>query len=338
MITRQAHSPRHADPNVPDGCARQETFASSCTAPQHMVHSFLPRSRAASSASDNTCSTATLVEFPTETSASALDRSYPRQVHQKDGGYCREGTIINPLQTDMAITTALRARQEDRAGNHEEAARLLVASLEYMAASLDGSACKCGVGVRDQLSALKLWLNSSSIGSVPQISNVCNIGNQAPSQVGPTAHSAAAQRVDSCAYGDAAFERAADRLRTTAMFAATRALVLLNQLVILWLVVLGNVFAWAAVQFRNSDLPEYVARITLSAGAWAYSTCKQWNVHVHAVRLGGCLVGWMSSIDKETGFSYNIICSMAAILGAVARVAEESTRTTGDDRSDVTGY
>ncbi|KAJ2558256.1 hypothetical protein EV175_000872 [Coemansia sp. RSA 1933] len=154
----------------------------------------------------------------------------------------------------------------------------------------------------------------------------CNHRHLVQSEDGPESHVAAAQqRADD--NEDAAFARATGGIRTAALFATARALDLLNQLIVLWLVILGNLFAWAAVQFKDSDLPKTIAQYSLYFGAWSYKMCKQWNVHGYAAHLGGYLIAWLSSIDRETGFSCKIICSMAAILGAVARVAEESTRT-----------
>ncbi|KAJ2402707.1 hypothetical protein GGI23_000512 [Coemansia sp. RSA 2559] len=330
LITRHTGAPlKDTDPNGP----AQGIHATSHEAPRQTAPLLPPRSRAASCASDGVWSASTLVRFPNGTPLPESGHLYPQQACQRRERTCGGGrTIIDPLRMDMAITTALRARQEDSAGNHEEAVRMLVASLEHMVASLDDSACNCGVSMGEQLSVLK----PPHAKYVSRVPDPCTLRRLAPSGAGPIPHPAAEPYVDKGTCRDAVFKRAVDGLRKTSLDTATRALELANQLTILWLVVLGNMFAWAAVQVKESALPELVARYTLCVCAWTYTMCKQWNVHRHAIHLGGRLVGWLASIDKETGFSYKIICSVAAILGAVARVAEEPTRPVSESRLCVT--
>ncbi|KAJ1727001.1 hypothetical protein LPJ72_006130, partial [Coemansia sp. Benny D160-2] len=257
--------------------------------------------------------------------------------------------LIDPTRTDMAIASALRARQEDRAGNHGEAVRLLVASVEYMAASVEAPNFNCtcssyGTGADDRLAALRWWLQASGSSTpVPQKTQ-STAGSRSSAEHSDYLHTCPLSNTHGVC-GDAggndvcAFERAADGLRSTVLVGAAKALGILNQMLVLGLIVLGNMVAWAAVRFKESELPETVAQYALGAGVWIYTVGRQRNVHVYAARFGRRLVRWLASVDKETRFSSKIVCSLAAILGAVARVAEESTKTASDSNcSDATAY
>ncbi|KAJ2522262.1 hypothetical protein H4217_000856 [Coemansia sp. RSA 1939] len=314
-----------------------------------------PRSRTGSCASDDTCMASAQVEpSPPLNKVVSIHATKPGDglcsAHPHGGNehYCA-AQLIDPTRTDMAIASALRARQEDRAGNHGEAVRLLVASVEYMAASVEAPNFNCtcssyGTGADGRLAALRWWLQASGSSTpVPQKTQ-STAGSRSSAKHSDYSHTCPLSNTHGVC-GDAggndvcAFERAADGLRSTVLVGAAKALDMLNQMLVLWLVVLGNMVAWAAVRFKESELPETVAQYALGAGVWIYTVGRQRNVHVYAARFGRRLVRWLASVDKETRFSSKIICSLAAILGAVARVAEESTKTASDSNcSDATAY
>ncbi|KAJ2678217.1 hypothetical protein GGI25_002568 [Coemansia spiralis] len=275
-----------------------------------------PRSRTVSWASDDSGSAATVFESSSNTFAAATSREAVRRYN-----------IIDHSKTDMAIAMTLRARQEDRLGNHEDAARLFVASLEHMSASLQDASDIRDVNVRERLATLKLLLESADTLPVNQHAHALqktDIIDAGKVQLPKMSYDNNEAAAPLCYI---ALGRATSGVRSTLLLTAERLFEMLNQAIIIWLVFLGNLFVWTAVQFKNSDLPEMTAKYSIMAGVWVYNTCREWNAHIYAVRAGQIIIGWLSSIDKETGLSQKVLCSMAAILGAVARVAEESTMT-----------
>ncbi|KAJ2665299.1 hypothetical protein IWW48_000187 [Coemansia sp. RSA 1200] len=360
VVARQTSIARPAEQNVSNTRAQKtgpSSYSFSYSSPS-LLHNpappLPPRSRTDSCASDDTCLASTLVEpSPPLNKTLSIHAAKPADVlcsaHPHGGSehYCA-AQLIDPMRTDMAIATALRARQEDRAGNHGEAVRLLVASMEYMATSVEASNCNCtcsySTGADDRLSALRWYLQASGSGTTVPQQTQSTAGSRSSAEHSDCPNTCPPSNTHSVcrdASGNEfyAFERAADGLRSTVLVGAAKALDILNQILVLWLVVLGNMVAWAAVRFRESELPETVAQYALGAGVWIYTMSRQWNVHVYAARFGRRLVRWLASVDKETRFSSKIVCSLAAILGAVARVAEESTKAASDsDCSDATAY
>ncbi|KAJ1783929.1 hypothetical protein LPJ59_006463, partial [Coemansia sp. RSA 2399] len=84
LVTRQTGALKDTDPNVPD----QGTPATSYKAPRQAAPLLPPRSRAASCASDDTCSASTLVEFPVGTPIPESGHLYPQRVRQRRGSTC----------------------------------------------------------------------------------------------------------------------------------------------------------------------------------------------------------------------------------------------------------
>ncbi|KAJ2616892.1 hypothetical protein H4S08_000564 [Coemansia sp. RSA 1365] len=113
-------------------------------------------------------------------------------------------------------------------------------------------------------------------------------------------------------------------LRGACAFAATNALTLINQLVIMWLLLLGNLFVWLAVQFKQSLLPEAAAKCLVLFGTGIFRVCKRFDMHLYLMHFGQAVTRWLVAVDRETNFSQKLLCSLAAVFGAIARVVEDS--------------
>ncbi|KAJ2339451.1 hypothetical protein GGH92_006713 [Coemansia sp. RSA 2673] len=266
------------------------------------------RNRTTSSVSDNSVSSAAASGYSTSVFVSA-------EVQRRRAPCANsEMPALNRAQIDTAIALAVRARQEDQLGRHEVATRLLVASLERMSFALHDIGGISDAQTRERLQMLRVLLEPGNGTEDPLGYSTCQpefvTGSAAPELVS-TDHGVV--------------DRAASNLQTVALAVATRGLDLLNHMVILWFVLLGNIFVWAATRFRSSQLPEVAAHYLTQAGVWVYSTGRAWNAPEHALRIGQVAIRWMFAADKETHFSQRILCSIAAILGAIARVAEQSS-------------
>ncbi|KAJ2248737.1 hypothetical protein GGI13_004540 [Coemansia sp. RSA 455] len=286
------------------------------------------RSRAVSSVSENSSSSAAASGYSTSVFAST--ELLRRNIGVTESNELAHG--LNHGRINTAVALAIRARQEDEVGRHEVAANLLVAALERLSTSLNDTGGIRDPRLRERVHLHRLLLESgngglsyNSIDSLrtTRITEDSNSGLQASTDGGSNA------RVATVTNGRL-IDQAVDYVRDTVALAAARGLSLINQAIILWLVFLGHVCVWAATQFRNSQLPELIVLGMTRAGVWVYETCRVKRVPEHALRLGQAAVAWLLAMDKETCFTQRVLCSTAAVLGAIARVAEQSsTRSTG---------
>ncbi|KAJ2896389.1 hypothetical protein IWW38_002035 [Coemansia aciculifera] len=328
-IGRSDQAPCHAQPSMAnnssdsdnDECERSLADDTTlCTPPE------LPqRSRAASSASEEgSSSSAAASGYSTNVFAST------EVLLRRNRGVSESSQLLpalNHARIDTAIALAIRARQEDEQGRHEVAARLLVAAMDRLSASLHETEGIRDPLLRERLQMHRLLLESGDNATVG-LDSYRAPALQPSAQTPNDAYNANEDIVQVAQCG--LFDKALCRVRATATLAADRGLSLANQAIIMWLVFLGNVCVWAATQFRNSQLPELIVQGLTMAGAWAYEACRVRQVPQHALRIGQSIMAWLIAMDRETCFTQRVLCSAAAILGAIARVAEQSsTRPTG---------
>ncbi|KAJ2062422.1 hypothetical protein GGI17_002424 [Coemansia sp. S146] len=286
------------------------------------------RSRAVSSVSENSGASAAGSGYSTSVFAST-------ELLRRNRGVSESSELVSGLdhaRINTAVALAIRARQEDELGRHEVAANLLVAALERLSTSLHDTDGIRDPRLRERVNLHRLLLESGDSGlsystlDLPQPTQIAEDSNS-----GLQANIAVASGVRAAAVTNGGLiDQAVDNVRATVALAAARGLSLMNQAIILWLVFLGHVCVWAATQFRNSQLPELIVLGMTRAGVWIYETCRVKQVPEHALRLGQVAMGWLLAMDKETCFTQRVLCSAAAVLGAIARVAEQSsTRTAG---------
>ncbi|KAJ2707491.1 hypothetical protein FB645_000667 [Coemansia sp. IMI 203386] len=251
---------------------------------------------------------------------------------------------IDAFRLDTAVALAIRAKQLDQQGNANGAACLFVACLEHMSQALRDTGHLQDVHVRERLNMLRLLASSEPI-DASELTSVIDDRHTTrviDAAVQKTTYSA--ERKPDCiifaddakssnkdSSGNLALSRATDNLRSTMLTAAAYGLDLLNQMVILWLLLLGNFFVWATNKFKQSDLPEISARYLVRLGSWIYATSQEWHASEHMLRAGQSMVKWMVSLDNATGFSQRMVVSIASVLAAIARVAEQSASKDAND-------
>ncbi|KAJ1958042.1 hypothetical protein EC988_000520 [Linderina pennispora] len=227
--------------------------------------------------------------------------------------------LINSAQVDVAIALAVRARQEDRAGNTHAASDLFAAALERMALALQDIGRIENVNTRERLTTLKLLLESSchlDPSHNPQFAKLLASESTVVEKRADNAAQAQLQASDS---------GLSDSLKASLASTLAAAMSLFNQVMAMWLVFLGNVFVWAAVQFKNSQLPEMLGHLILQLAAWVYGLGVQLKVHEHVVAVGQHVLAWAVQLDKKTHFSGRLWLAAASMLSALARVVEESS-------------
>ncbi|KAJ2456507.1 hypothetical protein GGF42_003229 [Coemansia sp. RSA 2424] len=323
-IARSDQEPSRTQPGVADGGDDQSVRslpddATLCIPPE------LPqRSRAVSSVSEDSSASAAASGYSTNIFAST-------ELLRRNRGVSESSNLapaLNHARVDTAVALAIRARQEDEQGRHEVAAKLLIAALDRLSASLHDTSGIRDPLLRERLQMHRLLLESGgsaavSLGSYRDFDSPRQPA-QTPNDAGDSNGSIAPVA------GSGLVDQAVSSMRATAASAAARGLSLVNQAIVLWLVLLGNVCVWAATQFRNSQLPELIVQGLTRAGVWAYEACRVRQVPQHALRIGQLAMGWLLAVDRETCFTQRVVCSVAAILGAIARVAEQSnTRAAG---------
>ncbi|KAJ2567420.1 hypothetical protein GGH12_000313 [Coemansia sp. RSA 1822] len=215
----------------------------------------------------------------------------------------QSSAVLDSARVNMAVAIIVRARQQDQLGNHEAATRLMVAGMEHLARSLRDVRAVGDQHTHERLTMLRLLLESGD--EVAEI-NICNDTHSARRPTPPN--------------------RANDGLRGTCVVAFAGVLELVHQLIIIWLVLLGNTLMWLAVQFKQSMMPEFAAKCLIRCGGWAINTCQAWSAHEYVIKAGQMSVAWLAAIDRETAFSQKVVCALAAILGAIARVVEDSSQ------------
>ncbi|KAJ2690459.1 hypothetical protein IWW39_000706 [Coemansia spiralis] len=279
------------------------------------------RSRAVSSVSENSGSSAAASGYSTGVFASS---ELPR--HRGVSELGEQALALNHARINTAVALAVRARQEDELGRHDVAANMLVAALERLSASLHDTGDIRDPRLRERMQMHRLLLESSDSG-LDGFSAL-----DSPRPTGTTGDSglldSAAGDSSACAAvvaGGGLVDQAVDSVRATASAAVACGLGFLNRAIVLWLVFLGHVCMWAATQFRNSRLPELIVLGVARAGAWMYETCRVKQAPEHALRAGQAAMGWLLAMDREACFTQRALCSAAAILGAIARVAEQSS-------------
>ncbi|KAJ1963768.1 U4/U6-U5 snRNP complex subunit prp31 [Dipsacomyces acuminosporus] len=291
------------------------------------------RNRALSSTSEDSTGSMPLSYYSPSANASTPQLHQQLQLHQQQSMAAQTAMpVINAAQVDTAMAMLIRAKQEDRMGNSEVAARLFVGALEHTSSALQDPMQVKDAFVRERLTMLKLMLESGDhtpsqshsidykhafaceVSSLTTLSAGVGTRDGSDSSCGPAA-------VAAYYPSQGAMNRAVHNIRTSVQIAAARILELAHQLLILWLVFLGNLFMWAAVQFKNSQLPELAGRCLVKLGVWSYDMCIALNVPEHAVRYGKIAMAWAVSLDKETHFSQKMLSSCASILGAIALLA-----------------
>ncbi|KAJ2742069.1 hypothetical protein GGI20_004747 [Coemansia sp. BCRC 34301] len=319
-ISRSDAGLSRAQPGVADGgCGDDESERSLaddstlCVPPE-----LTQRSRAVSCVSDDSSSSVAASGYSTNVFASTEMLRRNRGVSEPS----HLAPVLNHARIDTAIALVIRARQEDEQGRHEVAAKLLVAAMGRLSASLNDTG-----GIRDPLLRERLQMHrlllESGDGAVVGLDNTC--GPDAPRPAQSLGDAGDTDESIMPAPSSGLVSQAVDNVCATVAVVAARGLDLTNQAIILWLVFLGNVCVWAATQFRNSQLPELIVQGLVRAGAWTYETCRARQVPQHALRLGQLAMGWLLAMDRETCFTQRVLCSVAAILGAIARVAEQSS-------------
>ncbi|KAJ2371939.1 hypothetical protein GGI05_007724 [Coemansia sp. RSA 2603] len=208
----------------------------------------------------------------------------------------------------MAIALALRSKQMNQEGNSEDAARLFAVSLEKMSLSLQDLDQIHDSRVRERLNVLRILLTPDTAISLKPYAE----WQDAEPVVVP---------ISDRHLHTAKLETMTATLQSTAAYG----LDLMNQLFIIWLTLLGNMIVWTSAKFKRSNLPVILAQNLSSITTWCHSVALEWHVYEHALKFGCMLGAWLSYVDKETRFSRKVICSTAAILGAIARVTEQST-------------
>ncbi|KAJ2156431.1 hypothetical protein GGF46_005193 [Coemansia sp. RSA 552] len=209
------------------------------------------------------------------------------------GAQSKNTLVLDAVDVETAIALIVRARQQDEAdGNADMAATLYVAGLKKLASAIQAPGNVNSPKVREQLTTLRLLLE-------------------------PRPASAAAGGI-LCAPAKVQDEASAGN---TALWAL---LALLNQIIVAWLVIVGNLCVWLADQFRQSAMPEAVARSLARTARLAYGTCRAWGVPEYAAQAGRVSVGWLAAVDREAKLSRKLACSAAAVLSAVAKVATEA--------------
>ncbi|KAJ2736570.1 hypothetical protein IW152_000745 [Coemansia sp. BCRC 34962] len=279
------------------------------------------RSRAVSSVSENSASSAAASGCSTGISAPT---ELPR--HRGVSEPSELAPVLNHARINTAVALAIRARQEDELGRRDVAANMLVAALERLSTSLRDTGDIRDPRLRERIQMHRLLLESSDSG----LDSYSTPGLPRPTQI--TEDSGLKDSVADDSSASAAvvtsggfIDQIVDSVRATAIVAVARGLSLLNRAIVLWLVFLGHVCMWAATQFRNSQLPELTVLGITRAGAWMYETCRIKQVPEHALRAGQAAMGWLLAMDREACFTQRALCSAAAILGAIARVAEQSS-------------
>ncbi|PIA16227.1 hypothetical protein COEREDRAFT_81440 [Coemansia reversa NRRL 1564] len=217
--------------------------------------------------------------------------------------------VLDSACIDTAIAIVVRARQQDSLGNTEAAGRLFAAALGHMCLALRNTSCIRDSHVRERLTMLRFLLEADGATAFDDLSQ--------PSSPKFTTSS------------DLPLPNT--NLRGACAFAASNALTLINQLVIMWLLLLGNLFVWLAVQFRQSMLPEAAAKCLILFGAGMFRVCKKFDMHVHLLHFGQTVAEWLVAVDRETNFSQKLLCSFAAVFGAIARVVEDSATPANTD-------
>ncbi|KAJ2498931.1 hypothetical protein GGH96_003931 [Coemansia sp. RSA 1972] len=215
----------------------------------------------------------------------------------------QSSAVLDSARVNIAVAIIVRARQQDQLGNHETAVRLMVTGMEHLARSLRDVHAVGDQHTQERLTMLRLLLEPGD--EVAEI-DLCNDTYSARQ---PTPVS-----------------RANDGLRGTCLVAFAGVLELVHQLIIIWLVLLGNTLMWLAVQFKQSMMPEFAAKCLIRCGRWTINTCRAWSAHEYAIKAGQMTVAWLAAVDRETAFSQKVVCALAAILGAVARVVEDSSQ------------
>ncbi|KAJ1646350.1 hypothetical protein LPJ64_002149 [Coemansia asiatica] len=288
---------------------------------------FETRSRSASHSSDTTLSTISSSGLATDNSTHSLQAT------------------IDTFRIDTAIALAVRAKQLDRQGNAEGAACLFAASLEHMSQALRDTGHLHDVHVRERLNMLRLLAAepidfseiSTAIDNRESLIYDKTVSQEAIfSYISKPDRDAAnnenTARPNAYVSGGLALSQAADNLRSTLLMVAAYGMDLLNQLVILWLLLLGNLLVWVTNKFKQSDLPEISAQYLIRLGSWIYATGQEWNASEHIFYAEQKIVAWMVSLDNATGFSQRMIVSAASILAAIARVAEQSANKDTNDK------
>ncbi|KAJ1898786.1 hypothetical protein LPJ66_002533 [Kickxella alabastrina] len=229
--------------------------------------------------------------------------------------------ILNSNRIDLAIAAAIRSRQLDREGNKEGAAQLFAFGLEHMALALRDTRQIRDVYVRERLDTLKILLSEST---EIHTDAVAFSTNSTAVKTKPT-HSSHLQL-------PAENVRDLDTHGVTILAVMSFVLDLVNRIIIMWLVLLGNALVWASMRFKNSEMPEILAKYLMQLFSWLTACIRYWNLQERTLRLCGMVWVWMASVDGATGFWQRVACSVATVLAAFSRVVEESTRMDSDKR------
>ncbi|KAJ2851471.1 hypothetical protein IWW36_001110 [Coemansia brasiliensis] len=216
-------------------------------------------------------------------------------------------TVLDAGRVNAAVAMIIRAKQQDQLGDHPMALQLMTNALEQLALSLPSTSQIRDDDVRERLAVLNLLLLSDANSFALNSGKLCGT----PQPVTPAME---AQVVDS--------------LYSMCIAVASGFLQLASQVLVIWLVLIGNIVQWLALQFKHSRMPETAAEYLVKSVTWVHRTGKSYHLHEYLLKASRMLVTWLAAVDKQSELSQKLACSLAAVLGAIARVVEESITST----------
>ncbi|KAI9477217.1 hypothetical protein LPJ78_000427 [Coemansia sp. RSA 989] len=210
-------------------------------------------------------------------------------------------TVLDAARINAAVAMVIRAKQQDQLGGHTMALHLMTDALEQLALSLPNTCQVQDDYMRERLAVLKLLLLSDT-------NNVALKNTKLRNTSQPAIET-----------------QATDSLYSMCVAAASVVLQLVSQVLVIWLFLMGSIVQWLALQFKRSRLPEATAEYLVRLVAWMHRIGKSYHLHEYLLSASRVLVTWLTALDKQSELSQKLACSLAAVLGAIARVVESIT-------------
>ncbi|KAJ2454197.1 hypothetical protein EV183_001682 [Coemansia sp. RSA 2336] len=205
-------------------------------------------------------------------------------------------TLLDAARVNTVVAMIIRAKQQDQLGEHTMALQLMADALEQLALSLPNTCHIQDDYMRERLAVLKLLLLSDNVALKD-----ATLRN--------TSHPAMETQ-------------ASDSLYSVCVAAASGMLQLASQVLVIWLILMGSIVQWLALQFKHSRMPEAAAEYLVRVVAWIHHVGKSYQLHEYLLRAGRMLVAWLVALDRQSELSPKLACSLAAVLGAIARAVE----------------